>query len=266
MGINLSFFAFPLNLLLLILWLSMVVWLWEKRSTTAPVRFLLSKWGTLTALAALLSLSLVVGITGQRTWIQSWPALLIFLYFQTVLLLITLRGCVRRKSGEATGASTHSGFAQIRWRFLLNHLGVLIAVGSTFWGAPDSQNLRLQSFLNEPCSEAYTLNGEKIWLPYELKLTNFKSDTYQAELFIDQQPITLKVNHPYAHNIAEDIYLMSFGNEGNERQFCVLQIVRQPWKYGIVVGIIFILLGCLLLFLDGPKNPAECIKREGTDE
>ena len=42
-------------------------------------------------------------------------------------------------------------------------------------------------------------------------------------------------------------------NVGNTR-YCILQIVRQPWKYVMVTGILMMLAGAVLLFINGPKK------------
>lgn len=258
-----SFFSFPLNLILLLIWLGSIIWLWKKHKENVCVKFLLSKWGSLSAIALLLILCLVIGLSGQRNWIASWPSVLLFLYFQTVLLLVILRGWNIRKEGQR------------RWRFILNHLGVLIAVGAAFWGAPDTQTLRLKTYLNEPVSEAYTLDGQKAWLPYSLTLKDFKLDYYEGgipsmyeatiliqpseptsnpqEVTTAPQEVTLLVNKPFSRTFIEDIYLMSFGSE-EVGQYCIIQIVREPWKYGFVLGVILMLMGAFLLFIKGPQK------------
>ena len=41
---------------------------------------------------------------------------------------------------------------------------------------------------------------------------------------------------------------------GNESKYCVLQVVIQPWKYIMVAGILMMLAGAVLLFINGPKK------------
>ena len=84
MEFPLSFFAFPLNLILLILWVCLVVH-WRKKVK-------LSSWVTLSAIIIFLVIALVVGFTGNRDILKSWPVVLFLLYFQTVLLLVVRNG------------------------------------------------------------------------------------------------------------------------------------------------------------------------------
>jgi hypothetical protein len=41
---------------------------------------------------------------------------------------------------------------------------------------------------------------------------------------------------------------------GAESSYCILEIVREPWKYLTVAGIVMLLAGALLLFIGGPDN------------
>ena len=47
----------------------------------------------------------------------------------------------------------------------------------------------------------------------------------------------------------EDIYLTSVSDEG-----CVFQIVREPWRYFALVGILMLIAGAFMLFVGGPRR------------
>ena len=55
----------------------------------------------------------------------------------------------------------------------------------------------------------------------------------------------LAVNSPHTVSLGEDIYLMSYhlNSQGTDVVDCVIQIVREPWKYVTLMGIIMLLLG-----------------------
>lgn len=91
------------------------------------VEFMLSRGATVWAIVLFLLFGLVMGVTGIRSVAQSWPFVFAMLYFQTVLLFVLVRGW---RAPTATGARLGS----VRWRFVLNHLGILLAVSSAFWG------------------------------------------------------------------------------------------------------------------------------------
>ena len=62
------------------------------------------------------------------------------------------------------------------------------------------------------------------------------------------------MNHPYRLSWAEDIYLISYDRESIVPQYCVVEIVRQPWKYLIWMGIVMMMAGSALMFLQGAKK------------
>ena len=170
---------------------------------------------------------------------------LVLLYVQTVLFLITLRGY--KPAGKP-----------VRWRFLLLHAGLLLAVGAGFWGCPDSMEYRMKLQYDEVSREAFRLDGTKTSLSYDVELQSLETEysedgrpiRYEAVLQIDDNdPVTVCVNDPYPVRIGEDIYLASVSEN-----HCVLQIVREPWRYFALVGILMLLSGAFLLFINGPRK------------
>lgn len=251
-----EFLAFPLDLILAALWLIAVFALWRNGRKSLLVRFMLSLSATVSSIVLFLALCLVIGLTGNRELAGSWISAFVFLYIQTVLLFVILRGW-RRKT--ATGARVGA----IRWRFLIMHSGLLLAIGSAFWGAPDTQSLRMQVEKGIPQNVAYNSDGRQTWLEYEVELKDFRVETYsdgtpsmyEADLAIDGKDATVKVNHPFAKGFGEDIYLCGYDSEaGSESAYCILEVVYEPWKYGALAGIILMLSGALLLFLGGPDR------------
>lgn len=251
-----AFFSFPLNIIVMLLWLGVMIWLWKTRRKSLFVSFMLSKGATVSAVTVFLIFCLVIGLTGMRSIAETWIFVAFMLYFQTVLLFVIMRGW---RAQTATGA--HLG--EIRWRFLLNHAGILITVSSAFWGAPDSDTVRLQAFRDLPVHEAYRMDGTSTWLPYEIELKDFKVETYEngvpamyeADILIDGESVSLKVNHPYSKGFGKNIYLTGYdASAGEDSEYCIIQVVSEPWKYGAVTGIVLMLAGALLLFAAGPKK------------
>lgn len=240
-----TFFAFPLNLLVSALWVLCLVWLRKTYSHTAVMRFLHSPAATISAISLLMVSCLWVGFSGDRSFVESIIFVIVLLYVQTVLFLITLRGW-RRPDGV------------IRWRFTFLHLGLLLAVGAGFWGAPDSKEYRMRIYVDESSREAITLEAGRVALSYEISLldveTEYSQDGipshYEALISVNgKSPVTLSVNHPYNVKIGEDLYLASISEDS-----CVLQIVREPWRYFALAGIILMLAGAFLLFINGPRK------------
>ncbi len=239
-----TFFAFPLNLLLAVLWATVWIWLWKNCPDSAPVRFVLSPVATISSLILLLAACLWVGLSGERRFVCSLVFVVLLLYLQTVLLLVIVRGW--RRSGR------------IRWRFLLIHAGFLLAVGAGFWGSPDSSEARVKIGPGETVREAAGFDGRRMVLPYEICLEDYimelsengKPVHYEAVITIDgHKPVSITVNHPYGVRFGEDIYLTNVSDSG-----CVLQIVREPWRYFALAGIVMLLAGAFMLFIRGPKR------------
>ena len=243
---SMSFFAFPLNLISALLWIIAVVMSFRHARDSKAVRFMLSPAATLTAIGLFSLACLIIGLTGNREWVRSVPFIIIYLFLMTVLLYVVIRGW---KTGNI-----------VRWRFLLNHAGLLLAMSSAFFGAPDSEELRLQVFKDMPAREAFRTDGARAWLSYEVELKDFRIETYndgtpssyEADVIVAGNPVTLKVNHPYSIGLAEDVYLSSYDSVSGE--YCILQVVREPWKYPALGGIIMLLSGALLLFIQGPRK------------
>ena len=141
---------------------------------------------------------------------------------------------------------------------MLLHTGLLLAVGSGFWGAPDSVELRLALGRGEEAETAYEMNGNLTGLGYSIRLTDYKveySDEgmpsyYEATVSVDgEEPAVLSVNHPYSVGFGEDIYLARV-----TKDFCILQIVREPWRYFALAGIVMLIAGAFMLFIKGPRR------------
>ena len=142
-------------------------------------------------------------------------------------------------------------------------MGLWLALFAGFFGSSDVQTLRIPLYTGQPGREAYSMDGKAYYLDYELELYSFNTEYYPngmpsrfaADVRIGNRRTTLEVNHPYSYRLGEDIYLTGYDtrNMGNTR-YCILQIVRQPWKYVMVVGILMMLTGAVLLFINGPKK------------
>ncbi len=231
-------FAMPMNLLVAALWL-VVVWEgYRHREQLTFVKYLLSPEATYIALAVATLISVVLGLQSDPA-ASSWPVVGGAIYVQTILLLVILRGW---RNGEG-----------VRWRFLITHCGLWLAITSMLLGAPDKEVLRARVG-DEPTREVVNEQGKKSFLNYELRLVDFEVEKgedgtpqmFRAEVAVDGKVVEIEVNSPYSQSYGEDIYLVSYEAEG-----CILQIVREPWRAVTMVGIVMLLLGALILFLQG---------------
>ena len=252
-NIPFSYLSFPLNLILALIWAIAILSIWRTRRKSYFVEFFLSRGATVSAIILLLGFSLAIGLSGERWYVSTWVFAAVMMYFQTVLLFVILRGW---RAQNPVG--TRPG--NVRWRFLLNHVGVFLAVASGFWGAPDTEVSRIRAICDVPVREAVSMDGRSVWLPFEIILEEFKTETYsngvpsmfEARVKADGRDAVLKVNEPYNLSFGKDLYLVGFDNMNEES--CILQIVYEPWRYTALVGVVMMLAGAFLLFIGGPRR------------
>ncbi len=239
-------FRFPLNVLVLALWMLLLTMMYRGRVHNACVRFMLSREATWLSLTLIAVIGITLGL--QRTPSSTaWPTVCSLLFVLSHLQCVIMRGWCNKRG--------------IRWRFCLTHIGLFLALGAGFWGAPDREQLRapVQRY---PSNEAYTMEGEERRLPYTLELKDYcieKAENgtpthYEAQVMVDGTLTTLKVNHPYARTISEKIYLVSFPTSPYGERYAIVEIVSEPWQWLSAMGIIMLIAGAMLLFIQGPRK------------
>lgn len=250
------FMAFPLNLIVALIWFGAMYMIWKRMSKSMFVRFMLSSGATLWAIFLFVDACLVVGLTGERTMTTSWIFIAILLYLQTVLFFVILRGW---REPTRTGAR----LGAIRWRFILNHVGLLMALGAGFWGAPDTEVLRLRAYEGEPVTQAILSGVGPVGIRHDIILDEFTLERYengapalyQADMTIDGKAVSIRVNHPYSLAFGKDLYLTGFSPvEEDGAKCCMMQIIYEPWRYWAFAGIIMMIAGALMLFIQGPRR------------
>ena len=239
-------FRFPLNLLALALWVLLMTMIYRDRARNACARFMLSREATWLSLGMVVAIGITLGLE-RKPSSTAWPTVVSLLFVLSHLLLVILRGW---RGGKG-----------IRWRFCLTHIGLFLALGAGFWGAPDREQLRTLVH-RYPSNEAYTMEGEERRLPYTLELKDFiieQSENgtpthYEAQVMVDGTVVTLRVNHPYARTISEKIYLVSFSTSPSGERYAIVEIVNEPWQWLSAAGIIMLIAGAMLLFIQGPSQ------------
>ncbi len=144
--------------------------------------------------------------------------------------------------------------------FLLNHIGLWVVLSAGFFGRADLYTL--QTIVNKDymISHAYTSDKQVMSLPFSLGLHEIRKEHYAsgeiktmvADLIVkDKQKrkeVHVSVNSPYRYK-GYDIYLISAGENA-----CKLQVIYDPWRYIILLGIITMLVGAIGNFFKGFKN------------
>lgn len=242
----LDIFAFPLNIVVMALWVAVAFILYKNRTTSALAQSLLSMRATWLSLGTMVAIGLYLGLQSDPNS-TAWLVVVGILFTLTHLLLITMRGW--------------RTLCSIRWRFTLLHAGLIIALGAGFWGAPDRVQLRTMVTPMKPTTHAYHLDGTMTKIDYELLLRELDAKYnesgmpthFSATIAVDNKDVTLYVNHPYNRTISEKIYLVSVNAQGS---YCVVEIVREPWQWASLAGIVLLLVGAFMLFLRGPRHTA----------
>ena len=239
-------FRFPLNILVLALWVMLMTMMYRGRGHSACGRFMLSREATWLSLGMVVAIGITLGLQ-RKPSSTAWPVVASLLFVQSHLLLVILRGWRNRRG--------------IRWRFCLTHIGLLLALGAGYWGAPDREQWRTPVH-PYPSNEAFTMEGEPRLLPYTIELKDFVIEQaengtpthYEAQVMVDGTMVTLRVNHPYARTISEKIYLVSFSTTPQGERYAIVEIVREPWQWLSAMGIIMLIAGAMLLFVQGPRK------------
>ena len=246
-------FAFPINAAVLFAALAGLWVLWREKPGGEVCRWLASGNASIALIAAFLICCLILGMKMQDADAASFPGfgnvrrtwwfILISIALMANLFVVILS---RRKKGI---------------RYILNHIGVLVALIGCFFGAPDHTVSRA-IVSGEAVHEAVGENGEIVPLPAAMKLDGFNVEldqrgnvrNYMALIDVDGKKVELRVNHPYRISISEDVYLTSYDRDNLEPQYCIVEVVRQPWKYLIWAGIVMMMAGGILMFARGKDD------------
>ena len=106
------------------------------------------------------------------------------------------------------------------------------------------------------------MEGELSPTPYSIELHSFQMESadngapthYEAQIMVDVKKVMLMVNHPYNRTLSEKIYLVSFGKTLMGETYAVIEIVKEPWQWLSAAGIIMLIAGAVLLFVQGPRK------------
>lgn len=149
------------------------------------------------------------------------------------------------------------------WRFVLNHLGLFIALSAGFFGSADESVLRCIVGKGETVTSGFDRYGMERALGHSLCLEEFSISlrpdgsprNFEAEVSVDGKPVEIMVNNPYAAGFGKDVYLVDY--DKNSENVCVFEIVSQPWKYLEWAGIVMMMVGAVLMFLQGAAKRKE---------
>lgn len=179
---------YPVNLIFGALLLVMILLFYLISKKIKRIQWFTGFPAGITALASLLLLVIIMGLTRQLPSSQdlshesgfvrlgfmqmtvSWPFILLMLYLLWILGLIILKRLGRFQWKDAG--------------FIFNHAGLFLALFGAIWGSCDLQRLRITAHLNTPEWCATNEKNEMIELPLAIELKSFNIDEYPPKLML----------------------------------------------------------------------------------
>jgi hypothetical protein len=235
---DIHLFAFPFNLIVGVI-LFCIGSYFRKWLTSAPA--------ALSAIAIFIGTSISLGLSsreGIKAILESYPYAVAMMW-----VVVVLSGAISKRL-----VFVFKG-REIKRRelaFLATHIGLLLALFGGYFGSCDKY-----------ISKMVVDDTTNHLVPFDVKLRDFSVEYYpsgepsfyEAVLSLEgEDGERVSVNHPLHHR-GWDIYLSSYrmGGDGNV-QYCVLKLVKQPWKGVIMVGIVLMLIGALALLPKRREN------------
>jgi hypothetical protein len=151
--------------------------------------------------------------------------------------------------------------------FLLNHLGLFLAMTTATLGNADMQRLKMITVTGEPEWRALTQEGAIHELPMAIELQRFIMETYDdgspkrfaSEILVMTKSgqrirATVDVNKPVEVE-GWKIYQYGYDTQmGAKSQTSILELVSDPWLPLVYTGIYMMLGGAVCMFVFGGKR------------
>lgn len=258
-AVNWDAFAWPVNGIILsglLLALVVMTLLYNK---VYAIRFLCTYQAAIPTMVYAVVLTIIMGLNRQTddgTWFNNmltfWPFVLIYVFIAIILGLITLR--------RLSKLTQHITLRDVS--FLLNHLGLFMAMVCATLGNADIQRLKLTAIVDEPEWRAIDQEQRIVELPFMIQLDKFIMETYDdgspRRFASDIQLITpskdtikttIDVNKP-AELDGWKIYQYSYDTTmGPMSQISIFELVHDPWLPWVYAGIFMMLGGAASMFI-----------------
>ena len=257
-------FAWPANGIILVGFLAIIAVLFLLRKRVYAFQFVSTYQAAIPALVYAVVLTIIMGLTRQLkdgTWLNNmlsfWPFVLIYVYIAVILGVIILRRLMHLSSWKRDVP------------FLLNHLGLFIALITATLGNADMQLVKMITTVGEPEWRALTQQGVVKEMPIAIELKKFIMETYDdgsPKRFASEIQIltktgknietTVDVNKPYEVD-GWKIYQYGYDTQmGAKSQISILEIVSDPWLPLVYTGIYMMLVGAVCMFVIGGRRRA----------
>lgn len=255
-------FSWPVNLIVLVLLLAAIGIMFLLRRKVYAFEWLMHAGAAVPCLVYAAALTILMGLlpqvrTGGMPWLSQmlrfWPFVLIWTWMMLISALAALNHIFRWKMKEIP--------------FILNHLGVVVAIVAATLGNADIQSLQMTVFTDEPewraVDDAGTLHEPGLAIElHKFTIEEYEDGTpkrFASDITVYTEdgktiPGTVEVNKPLKVN-GWKIYQYGYDvRMGPESTYSVFQLVRDPWIFWVYLGIFMMIAGalCLMLFM-APK-------------
>ena len=250
-------FAWPVNGIVLAGFLALIAAVYLLRKKVQAFLFLGSYKAAIPTLGYVVALTIVMGLTRQEphgAWLSNmlsfWPFVLVYVLMAVILGQVILRRLLHWSD----------------WKrdlpFMLNHVGLFVAMTTATLGNSDMQRLKMITSVGEPEWRALDERGMVKEMPLTIELKKFIMETYDdgsprryaSEIVIrtkkgETLDKTVDVNKP-AEVDGWKIYQYGYDTEmGAASTTSILELVSDPWLPLVYGGIYMMLAGALCLFL-----------------
>ena len=253
--IDWSRFASTVNGIMLVLLLGFLVLMYLLRKRVYAFEWMMHGQAAVSAIACALGITLVMGFIPQTReggvpWLSRmltfWPFVMIWTWMMVISGLATINHLLRFKLKEIP--------------FLLNHLGVFVAIVAATLGSADMQKLQMTVAYETPEWRALSDDYGVVEPGFTIELHQFTVDYYENGMprrFASDITVhteegkdirgTVEVNKPLK---AKDWKIYQYGYDtmlGSKSPYSVFLLVNDPWLPAVYAGIFLMLAGALLL-------------------
>lgn len=255
-------FAWPTNGIVLGVFLSLIAMIWLLRKKVYAFQFVSTHHAAIPVMVYAIVLTIIMGLTRQEiggSWFSNmlsfWPFVLMY-----VMMAIILGQVILRRLTHLT-----SWLRDIP--FLLNHLGLFLAMTTATLGNADVQRLKMVTAIGEPEWRALTQEGVVRELPMTIELKQFIMETYDdgsPKRFASKIQIMprsgkniltmVDVNKPTEID-GWKIYQYGYDTKmGAKSQISILELVSDPWLPLVYTGMYMMLGGAVCMFILGGRR------------
>ena len=254
-------FRWPVNGIVLAGFLTIIAIIFLLRKRVYGFQFIGTYKAAIPALVYAVVLTIIMGLTRQTAdgvWLNNmlsfWPFVLIYVYIAVILGQIILRRTLH-----------------FQWKrdipFLLNHLGLFLAMTTATLGNADMQRLKMITVKGEPEWRALSSQQQIVEMPIAIELKEFIMETYDdgspRRFASDIQILTktgkniqttVEVNKPVEVD-GWKIYQYGYDTQmGAMSQTSILELVSDPLLPLVYTGIYMMLAGAVCMFVMGRRE------------